>query len=135
VVHDGARPLLTLETLAGALQSARGKSGLVVAVPVRDTIKVVDELGQIRETPRRETLWAAQTPQVFPAGILREAYQRALEDRFAGTDDASLVERLGYSVEVFPGSGENLKITAPEDLLLAEAILQRRGGIVLRHRV
>lgn len=135
VVHDGVRPLLTPNTLAGVLAASRGKPGLVVGVPVRDTIKVIDELGRVRETPRRETLWAAQTPQVFPTEILREAYRRALEDGFAGTDDASLVERLGYPVEVFPGSGENLKITAPEDLLLAEAILQRRGEIVLRHRI
>lgn len=134
-VHDGVRPLLTPQILSGALEASRGKPGVVVAVPVRDTIKIVDGLGRVTDTPRRETLWAAQTPQIFMAGILKEAYRRAREDGFLATDDASLVERLGYQVEIFPGSGENLKITTPEDLLLAEAILQRRGEHVLRDRI
>ncbi|MGE5591611.1 MAG: 2-C-methyl-D-erythritol 4-phosphate cytidylyltransferase [Bacillota bacterium] len=125
MVHDAARPLVTPEILDRAVAEARGKGAVVAAVPVKDTIKVVDA-GAVVETPERDRLWAAQTPQVFPYALLLEAHQAALEDGFMGTDDAALVERLGRPVHIVEGSPENLKITTPEDLMLAEAILSRR---------
>jgi 2-C-methyl-D-erythritol 4-phosphate cytidylyltransferase len=92
----------------------------IVAVPVKDTIKVCDENRRIVETPDRENLWQAQTPQAFRRELLVRAYKAAERDGHRGTDDASLVERLGYPVKVIPGTYDNIKITTPEDLLVAE---------------
>ena len=126
VVHDAARPLITPAVLERAVAAARGRGSVVVAVPVKDTIKLVDDQGAVRETPDRGRLWAAQTPQVFPFEALLEAHHKARREGFIGTDDAALVERLGRPVYVLEGSPENIKITTPEDLLLAESILGRR---------
>ncbi|NPV28986.1 MAG: 2-C-methyl-D-erythritol 4-phosphate cytidylyltransferase [Firmicutes bacterium] len=125
-VHDAARPLLAPEVLEGAVQRARESGAVVVGVPVKDTIKIVGAERQIRATPAREELWIAQTPQIFRRALLERAHAEAEREGFTGTDDASLVERLGEPVEVYPGSYENIKITTPEDLLLAEAIWERR---------
>ena len=102
-------------------------AGAICAAPSVDTIKVVDATGVIRDTPPRATLWCAQTPQVFCVDSLRAAHERAVRDGFAGTDDASLLERLGRPVAVVDPGCENLKVTRPEDLFLAEAILRERG--------
>lgn len=129
-VHDGARPLIApalITALFVALAADGTLDGLVVGHPSYDTLKRVDSAGHILGTPDRDTLWAAQTPQVFRAGTLREAYDRALSEGFAGTDDASLVERLGKTVAMFPGPRDNLKITVPEDLLIVERLLALRG--------
>lgn len=125
-VHDAARPLLTQETLHGILQAAGEHSAQVVAVPVKDTIKVAGPDGLVTATPDRASLWAVQTPQVFWVETLVAAYKQAEAEGFRGTDCASLVERAGVPVRIFPGDSTNLKLTTPEDLLLAEAILQ--GG-------
>jgi 2-C-methyl-D-erythritol 2,4-cyclodiphosphate synthase len=101
---------------------------LVVAVPVKDTVKMVDSDGMVRETPARDGLWIAQTPQIFRRDLLLRAYAEAERDGFAGTDDASLVERLGVPVEVYPGSYDNFKVTTPEDLRVAQAILGQGTG-------
>jgi 2-C-methyl-D-erythritol 4-phosphate cytidylyltransferase len=98
----------------------------VVAVPVTDTIKLGSPDGWVVETPERGRLWAAQTPQVFRAALLREAHVRALQDDFRSTDDSALVERLGHPVRLVPGSPENLKITRTTDLVLADQILRAR---------
>ena len=97
--------------------------GAVTAVPVKDTIKDVGNDGIIRSTPDRSTLWYAQTPQVFKRRILEEAYLRAYNDKFTGTDESSLVERLGYNVKILEGTPDNIKITTKEDLLFADMIL------------
>lgn len=123
-VHDAARPLMSLELLEGAVGRARSVAALVVAVPVKETIKLVGESGQVKDTPARGGLWAAQTPQIFRRGLLLRAYAEAERDGFLGTDDATLVERLGISVEVYQGSYGNLKVTTPEDLEIAEAVLK-----------
>ncbi|MHB9146636.1 MAG: 2-C-methyl-D-erythritol 4-phosphate cytidylyltransferase [Symbiobacteriia bacterium] len=128
VVHDAARPLLTPDQLDAAVATAAAVGPLVVAVPVKDTVKVVDPAGVILETPDRRRLWAAQTPQIFPLNMLLAAHETARRDAYVGTDDASLVERLGQTVQVLLGSPENLKVTTPEDLLLAERILERRAA-------
>jgi len=97
-----------------------------MAVPVKDTIKRVDERGMVVDTLDRASLRAVQTPQVFQRVLLEEAHRYAMGQGFFGTDDASLIEYLGHPVRVLDGSWENLKITTPEDLLVAERIFQKR---------
>jgi 2-C-methyl-D-erythritol 4-phosphate cytidylyltransferase/2-C-methyl-D-erythritol 2,4-cyclodiphosphate synthase len=125
VVHDGARPLLSQGVLEGAIQQAVVDGAVVVAVPVKDTVKVVEN-EEIKGTPERSSLWIAQTPQVFHRSLLKEALDAARASGFTGTDDASLVERLGHQVKIHPGANENIKITTPEDLFIARAILGLR---------
>ncbi len=127
LVHDGARPLVTSDIIRAAAAAALAAGAAVVAVPVTDTIKVAGPDQLVRETPLRGRLWAAQTPQAFRIGLFREAHERALRDGYRGTDDSVLVERLGHPVQLVPGSPENLKITTPADLALAEQILRARG--------
>jgi 2-C-methyl-D-erythritol 4-phosphate cytidylyltransferase len=127
LVHDGARPLVTAEIIERVVEAAVEHGAAVPAVPVRDTIKRV-EGDRVLETLNRDELRAVQTPQGFRYDLLVQAHERAREEGFYGTDDATLVERLGHPVAVVPGSPENLKITTPEDLLLAEALLQWREG-------
>lgn len=126
MVHDGARPGLDTALMLRGLDAAAGSpdGAAIAGVPVKDTIKVVDETGLITGTPPRETLWAAQTPQVFSYDLLCRAHAQ-----FAGdaTDDAMMVEALGFQVKMFPGSYENLKVTTPEDLAVMEAVLRGRG--------
>lgn len=128
-VHDAARPLLSREVLEGVLKEAAEQQAQVVAVPVKDTVKVVGPNGTVTATPDRKSLWAVQTPQVFWVEPLLQAFRQALADGFVGTDCASLVERLSVPVKIYPGNHENLKLTTPEDFLLADAILQRREGL------
>lgn len=128
LVHDGARPLITPGMILAAVAVAADVGAAVVAVPVTDTIKVAGPDGRVEETPVRSRLWAAQTPQVFRASLLREAHDRALRDGFRGTDDSVLVERLGHPVRLVLGSPENLKITTTADLTLADQILRARDA-------
>lgn len=122
VVHDGARPLLTREVLEGGLQRAQRSGAVVVAVPAKDTVKVV-EGERIKATPERSSLWLAQTPQIFRRKLLQEALDAARASGYQGTDDASLVERLGYQVDIYPGTHNNIKITTPEDIKIARALM------------
>lgn len=124
VVHDGARPCLTQELLCRSMAEAVATGAAVPALPITDTVKRVLD-GLVVETVSRDGLWAVQTPQVFRSELLRAAHKT---DAGPATDDASLVEQLGHRVRVFPGSPENIKITTPSDLALAEAILLRRTG-------
>lgn len=124
LVHDGARPLVSKECIENVIKTAIKDKAAVVAVPVKDTIKTVDDRGIVTGTLDRNILWSIQTPQGFDGHILRQAYQQASQDNYLGTDDASLVERLGVSVKIVVGSYENLKVTTPEDLIVAEALLQ-----------
>jgi len=121
LIHDAARPVLTEELIKNGIEAARETGAAVAAVPVTDTIKVADDTGMVIETPSRKNLWAVQTPQVFLLDILKEAYQKFKDDV---TDDASLVEKLGYKVRLYPGSYDNIKITTPRDLHLAESLLK-----------
>lgn len=126
VVHDGARPLLIDEVLRQTIRVAQEWGAAVAAVPVKDTIKIAGPGELVQSTLDRQSLWGVQTPQVFKRSLLVQAYAQAYVDGFYGTDDAALVERIGAPVKLVPGSYENLKITTPEDLDLAEAILRRR---------
>jgi 2-C-methyl-D-erythritol 4-phosphate cytidylyltransferase len=123
VIHDGARPCIRPELIETGLQEARHSGAAVPALPVTDTIKVVSPDSFVVETPFRERLWTVQTPQVFRCDIIHEAYRNAEGDV---TDDATLVENLGYKVKVYPGSDTNIKVTTPEDLLIAEAFLKNK---------
>lgn len=125
-VHDAARPLVRPGDVTRVVRAALSCGAALLAVPVRDTIKRV-EAGRVVATPPRSECYAAQTPQVFRIDWLRDALARADADGVLGTDDASLVERLGVAVEVVEGDPANLKITSAEDLALAEVWLRRRG--------
>ena len=126
LVHDGARPLISRDVIHKLIMEVRESSAAIVAVPVKDTIKKVDANGFVVDTPRRSELWAIQTPQGFSRDLIINAYKRAREDNFLGTDDASLVERMGVSVKIVQGEYENIKITTPEDLPIANLFLERR---------
>ena len=124
-VHDGARPLAEPTLIDSVIQMAFRTNAAAPAVPVKDTIKIAAE-GKVISTLDRETLRSVQTPQVFDAALLRAALQAAVEGNVPVTDDCSAVERMGKEVYLAEGSYENIKITTPEDLALAAAILQRR---------
>jgi len=122
LIHDGVRPLLPPELIDAAIAAAvRGGAGLV-AVPAKDTIKIVKD-GLVTETPDRSGLWQAQTPQAFRFQIIASAHEKAYKEGYLATDDAQLIEWLGLPVAIVQGSYRNLKITTPEDLLLAESFL------------
>ena len=121
IVHDGARPCLDQGMLRRGLAAVEESGAAVAGVPVKDTIKLVDGRGLVAETPDRDTVWAAQTPQIFRYDLLLDAHQRCLEPV---TDDAAMVESLGHPVKMFLGSYENVKVTTPEDLVIAEAFLR-----------
>jgi 2-C-methyl-D-erythritol 4-phosphate cytidylyltransferase len=122
LIHDGVRPLFNSTLISTLIDIARLKGGAVVGVPAKDTLKEVED-GLIVATPERSRLWQVQTPQAFRFELLLRAYQQADKDSFSGTDDASLVERIGTQVVMVEGDYRNIKITTPEDLLIAEAFL------------
>lgn len=127
-VHDAARPFVSQSIIADTIAAAARCGAAAPAVPVKDTIKTVAEDGAVTGTPDRSTLRAVQTPQVFEADLLKAALQSALENEVPVTDDCSAVERLGKVVYLIDGDEENLKITTPVDLVIAEAILAEREG-------
>ncbi|MBW4055329.1 MAG: 2-C-methyl-D-erythritol 4-phosphate cytidylyltransferase [Proteobacteria bacterium] len=122
LIHDGVRPLVTENVLQESIHTALLHDGALVAVPVKDTIKTVHD-GIVCGTPNRESLWQAQTPQSFRYGKIFRAHLSAKADDFSGTDDASLIEYAGGNVHIIRGDYRNIKITTPEDLILAEAFL------------
>lgn len=128
IMHDGARPLISADLIAHTIATLKGNidaDGAVVAHPAIDTLKVVEN-GVIVGTPDRSVFWNAQTPQVFRAGIYRRAHASALSDGFVGTDDSSLIERLGGRVLVVEGKRDNIKLTVPEDYLMLVAAVRER---------
>ena len=128
VVHDGVRPFVTVEMIKRAVGAARQFQAAVIGVPAKDTIKEAEADDFVVKTVPRQNLWITQTPQVFRFDILQKAYEAARRDNYCGTDDASLVERIGVKVKMISGSYENIKITTPEDLVVAEALLKNRAG-------
>ncbi len=124
LVHDAARPLVTAKTVNAVIDAAEQFGGAIAAVPAKDTIKLVDADGFVRFTPPRRELVAVQTPQGFKREIIMRAYAKAKEDSFLGTDDSSLVERLGVRIKVVESEYSNLKITTPEDIWVAETFLR-----------
>lgn len=123
VIHDGVRPFVTDEIIRGCVERAFKAGAAIAAVPVKDTIKEVSPEGIVLHTLERSRLWAIQTPQVFRKKLILKAHELALERGIEATDDAALVEMMGGKVHVVMGSYENIKITTPEDLILARTLL------------
>lgn len=129
LIHDGARCLATPELLDRCAAAIAHCPGLIAAVTVKDTIKVVDENRLIQSTPDRRQLWAAQTPQAFDVKLLKQCHERGLAQGWEVTDDAALFERCGLPVQIVEGEETNLKITTPVDLEVAEFILAQRYNV------
>ncbi len=132
LTHDGARPFVKIENIEDGIKGTIDHGACVIGVPVTDTIKVVCENKTIDSTPQRSLLWAAQTPQCFFKHVLIKGYKNAIADGFVGTDDSSIVERIGYDVKMIMGSYENIKITTPEDIILAESFFKDKDRIFSR---
>ncbi len=128
LIHDGARCLVTATLLDRCSQALENASGLITAVRVKDTIKVIETATRkIEQTPQREKLWAAQTPQGFDVALLKMAHKHAIQKGWEVTDDSMLLEQMGHDVVVVCGEESNIKITTPLDLMIAEMILKQRG--------
>lgn len=128
LVHDGARPFVTRESILQSMEAADAVGAAVVAVPVKDTIKVADNCSCVLKTLDRSTLWQIQTPQTFRREILAQAHEKAADAGVQATDDAALVEWAGGCVRLVKGSYNNFKVTTPEDLILAEAVAAEMGA-------
>lgn len=124
VIHDGVRPFVSPDQIEECTKQAVLHGACILGLPVSDTIKFVNGLEYIEKTLKRDSVWVAQTPQAFDYSLIKKAHDRAREEGFIGTDDASLVERLGEKVRIIRGSTNNIKITTPEDLALAKGMLQ-----------
>ena len=126
-IHDGARPFITEEILASGLEKVKETGACVVGMPSKDTVKLADEAGFVRETPERNCVWTVQTPQIFEYNLIRMAHESIRKkDMSAITDDAMVVEQeTGVKVRLSMGSYQNIKITTPEDLAVAEAFLNK----------
>ena len=124
LIHDGARPFVSDKIIYNCIEEVKEHKAIVVGVPVKDTIKIIDNDKNIVDTPNRSVLWAVQTPQTFDYNILIDAYKDAFKSGFYGTDDAMLVERIGYKVKMVEGSYNNIKITTQEDLSVGSQILK-----------
>lgn len=129
LTHDGARPFVKEKNIRDGIKEVIKSGAAIIGVPVKDTMKIIEENNDIKFTPPRATIWAAQTPQCFHKEILIKAYEKARKDEYLGTDDSSLVERLGHKVKMVMGSYENIKITTPDDLILAEFLLKEKDEI------
>lgn len=127
LIHDGARPFISRDIVDKCINEARNSDAVVVAVPVKDTIKTVNENLEVVCTHKREDLWAIQTPQAFSHSLIKNAYEEGILKKSNSTDDAMMVEALGHKVKIVLGSYENIKITTQEDLIIAEQILLKRG--------
>jgi len=126
LIHDGARCLATPELLDRCSQALETCQGFIAAIAVKDTIKIVDDQQWIQETPDRQRLWAAQTPQGFKVELLKTCHQRAEKEGWEVTDDAALLEKCQFPVKIILGEETNLKVTTPVDLAIAEFILRQR---------
>jgi len=124
-VHDGVRPFVSEKQVVDVIRTAAEERAALLAVRAKETVKIVDDRQVVRSTPDRDTVWTAQTPQVFDMHLLVDAYEKAIAAQICGTDEAGLVERIGGKVAVVEGSYDNIKITTPEDLELAKIIAYR----------
>ena len=129
VVHDAVRPFLTVEMVEDVVKAAQAGGAAIVAVPMRDTVKQVSADRVIDRTIDRASLWLAQTPQAFRRDWLQQAHDKARQEGVTATDDAYLLEWAGRPVSIVEGSGENIKVTRPEDMVIGEAILAARKNV------
>ncbi|WP_196592706.1 2-C-methyl-D-erythritol 4-phosphate cytidylyltransferase [Pectinatus sottacetonis] len=127
LVHDAARPLISPAVIKNVIDEVKRSEAAVAAVPVTNTIKVINNENFVINTPDRKTLWMMQTPQGFSKDLLMKAYEQARSDNFLGTDDASLIEHIHHPVKIVMGDYKNIKITSPDDLIFAEAILGKKA--------
>lgn len=127
IIHDGARPLIRQEDIEKTIESAKQFGASAVGVPVKDTIKVIDDNSVVISTPDRSKLFAVQTPQIFSFELYKNALNKAEQDNMDFTDDCQLIEYIGGKVKMVQGSYDNIKITTPDDIALAENILRNRG--------
>jgi len=134
IIHDGVRPLLTEEMINQVVAAAKSYGASSMGVKVKDTVKQTTDSDLIAATLPRNNLWLTQTPQAFTFDVLQKAYAAAVSDKFYGTDDASLVERIGVKVKMIAGSYENIKITTPDDLIIAEAFIKNKAGTQMNTR-
>ncbi|MCK4240114.1 MAG: 2-C-methyl-D-erythritol 4-phosphate cytidylyltransferase [Candidatus Atribacteria bacterium] len=125
VIHDGARPLVEETLIQDSIEAAQKNGAVIVAIPLKDTVKKSQKNFFIKETLNREEIWRAQTPQTFKYDMILSAYHQAYKDKFCATDDAAIVERYGHKVKMIIGSEENIKITTPFDIIIAENFLKR----------
>ncbi len=121
-IHDGVRPFVEKSIFSHVVEQAKKFGAAICAIPLRDTLKTIDKKNEVKSTHNRDGLWIVQTPQAFRYSLILEAYEKAMKDGFQATDDAAIVERLPHPVKIVEGSLFNIKITTPEDLILAEAI-------------
>jgi len=128
LIHDGARCLVTRELFDRCSEALSTCQGLIAAVPVKDTIKVIDETGFVKDTPERRQMWAAQTPQGFQVKLLKSCHRQGKVLGWEVTDDAALFERCQLPVKIVEGEETNLKLTTKFDLQMAEFILRQRLG-------
>jgi len=135
LVHDGVRPFVTEKMINEVVAAAKKDQAASIGVKAKDTIKETQDNGLVVKTVQRQNIWLTQTPQAFPFAVLKKAYEAARSDNYYGTDDASLVERIGIKVKMIAGSYDNIKITTPEDLIIAEALLRSKSGGEMQMRV
>ncbi|HTZ40859.1 MAG TPA: 2-C-methyl-D-erythritol 4-phosphate cytidylyltransferase [Syntrophales bacterium] len=128
IIHDAVRPFITIDLISHCIRAAGQEGAVTVGVPVKDTMKEVSPDGRVLRTCDRSLLWLTQTPQAFRRDIIESAHRAAVRDGFRGTDDTSLVERMGIPVRMIQGDYNNIKITTPEDLVIAEALLAAKPG-------
>jgi len=126
-IHDGVRPFVQPSQIAECIAQAEASGACMLGMPVGDTLKRVGSSNIIERTVLRDNIWQAQTPQAFQYQLIRAAHEKAMDEGFSGTDDASLVERYGGQVKILEGSATNIKITHPEDLVIAEALMGMEG--------
>ena len=126
MVHDAVRPFISEGLIRQIVAEAAAEGAAIVAVPAKDTVKICDEANRVIHTPDRGRVWLTQTPQAFRREIIVHAYEAAYRENFYGTDDAGLVERTGVAVKVIPGTYDNIKITTPDDLVLAEVLMKKK---------
>ncbi|MDI6781173.1 MAG: 2-C-methyl-D-erythritol 4-phosphate cytidylyltransferase [bacterium] len=128
VIHDGVRPFVSGKIIKETITAAIEYGAAITGVRVKDTIKMIDESHRVIQTVNRDGLWAVQTPQVFMAKLLRDCYDKAVSKGFYGTDDASIVEWAGgFEVRIVEGEYENIKITTPFDMMVAEVMMEKGG--------
>ena len=127
VIHDGVRPFVQPDQITACISGAQKIGACILGIPAYDTLKQVDQSGNIVNTTARDAIWLAQTPQAFRYDLIKKAHEQARLDGYQGTDDASLVERLGAPVRIIRGSRSNIKITTKEDLEIARALLEKKG--------
>ena len=129
LVHDAARPLIRKEEISKIIKSIDEHDVVVLAVPVKETIKVADKLNKVTETPNRDNLWSVQTPQGMKFKLMKKLYEKLESTNFMGTDEAMVAEYFGSAVYIVEGHYQNIKITSPEDLLLAELLMKGKNAI------